>query len=250
MPDECNETPFRLTDFKVLSFDCYGTLIDWEAGIYGHLQPLLTRSGVALGREQVLEAYARHEEAQEAETPGMLYTDLLVRVHDRLAREWGVRPNAKESRAYGRSLRHWPLFPDSAAVLQYFQKYYRLVMISNVDNENVLINQARLEVDFFHVFTAQDIGSYKPDVRNFQYMIRTLKREGICKQEILHVAESLFHDHVPANKVGLRSVWIHRRAGRPGWGANLPPEQMPKYDFRFESLAQMAKAHQDALRNA
>jgi len=250
MPTENNQHPLRLTDFKVLSFDCYGTLIDWETGIYDHLQPLLARSGVALPRDQVLEAYARHEEAQEAETPDMLYSDLLARVHDRLAREWGVRPVARESRAYGRSLRTWPLFPDSAAVLQYFQKFYRLVMISNVDNENVLINQDRLQVDFFHLFTAQDIGSYKPNVRNFQFMIRTLKREGIHKQEILHVAESLFHDHVPANKVGLRSAWIYRRAGKPGWGATLPPERMPKYDFRFESLAQMAKAHQDALRES
>jgi len=240
----------RLTDFKVLSFDCYGTLIDWETGIYDHLQPLLARVGAPLTRDQVLEAHGRHEGAQEAETPEMLYPDLLARVHDRLARDWGVRPIPEESQAYGRSLREWPLFLDSAAVLQYFQKYYTLVMISNIDNENVLVNQDRLQVDFFHVFTAQDIGSYKPALRNFEHMIDSLARAGLRKHEILHTAESLFHDLLPANKVGLASAWINRRAGKSGLGADFPPERMPSYDFRFESLAQMAKAHQDALRTS
>ncbi|MGA2080851.1 MAG: haloacid dehalogenase [Holophaga sp.] len=246
-PEKQRSEP-RLTDFKVLSFDCYGTLIDWETGIYGHLQPLLARAGVSLTRDQVLEAHARHEEALEAGAPGMLYPDLLARVHDGLAKEWGVHPIPRESKAYGRSLKEWPLFLDSAAVLQYFQKYYTLVMLSNVDNENVLVNQDRLQVDFFHVFTAQDIGSYKPNLRNFDYMIQAMEREGFRKSEILHTAESLFHDHIPANQVGLASAWIHRRAGKTGWGAVYPPERMPKYDFRFESLAQMAKAHQDELR--
>ena len=235
----------QLTDFKVLSFDCYGTLIDWETGISAALEPLRARSGKALSRDQVLEAHARHEAAQEAATPDLPYSELLARVHDRIAAEWGVRPDPGEGPAYGRSIKDWPAFPDSPAALQYLKGHYQLVILSNVDRESFRASQARLQVEFDHVFTAQDIGSYKPDPRNFEYLVRELARAGIQKQEILHTAESLFHDHLPANRIGLASAWIHRRAGLEGTGATHPPEHMPHYDFRFTSLAAMAKAHQD-----
>jgi len=238
----------ELTEFKVLSFDCYGTLIDWEKGISEALKPLVARTGKSFTRDQVLEAHARQEAAQEAETPDKPYSELLTLVHDRIAREWGVQPRAEEAQAYGRSVRDWPAFVDSAAALQYLKKFYKLVILSNVDRESFKASRARLQVEFDYVFTAQDIGSYKPDLRNFDYMIRELAKDGIQKHEILHTAESLFHDHLPANKVGLASAWIHRRAGKKGTGATHPPEHMPEYDFRFTSMAEMAKAHQDSLR--
>jgi len=227
----------RLTDFKVLSFDCYGTLIDWETGISQALAPLAARSGQAFTRDQILEAHARHEAAQEAETPAVPYPEVLARVHDRIAREWGVAPRPEEALAYGNSVKDWPAFADSAPALQYLKRHYKLVILSNVDRESFKASQARLQVDFDHVFTAQDIGSYKPDPRNFEYMIRELGKAGFRKQEILHTAESLFHDHLPANQAGLASAWIHRRAGQEGTGATHPPAHMPHCDFRFVSLA-------------
>jgi 2-haloalkanoic acid dehalogenase type II len=178
MQSEQLNTTRLLTEFKVLSFDGYGTLIDWETGILEGLRPLLARCGRRLTPDQVLAAHARLETAQEAETPVMLYPDLLARVHDRMALEWGVQPIEEESQAYGQSLQDWPVFLDSAAVLQYFQKYYKLVMISNVDNENFRRNQERLQVDFAWAFTAQDIGSYKPNLRNFEFMLRELAQAG------------------------------------------------------------------------
>lgn len=240
----------QLTEFKVLSFDCYGTLIDWERGISEALKPLVARSGKAFTHDQVLEAHARQEADQEAETPDKPYSELLTLVHGRIAREWGVQPRAEEALAYGRSVKDWPAFVDSAAALQYLKKFYKLVILSNVDRESFKASRARLQVEFDYVFTAQDIGSYKPDLRNFDYMIRELAKDGIQKHEILHTAESLFHDHLPANKVGLASAWIHRRAGKQGTGATHPPEHMPNYDFRFTSMAEMAKAHQDSLRTS
>ena len=238
----------QLTDFKVLTFDCYGTLIDWETGISESLKPLAARAGKAFTRDQLLEAHARHEAPQQAETPGMIYSELLMRVHDRIARDWGVEPVPAESQAHGRSIKDWPAFVDSAAALQYLKKYYKLVILSNVDRESFKASRAKLQVEFDHVFTAEDIGSYKPDLRNFEYMLEKLAAEGIRKHEILHTAESLFHDHLPANKMGLASAWIHRRDGKEGFGATHVPENMPKYDFRFTSMASMAKAHQESLR--
>jgi putative hydrolase of the HAD superfamily len=238
----------QLTDFKVLTFDCYGTLIDWETGISEAMKPLLARAGKALTRDQVLETHARHEAAQEAETPSMPYFQLLERVHERVAGEWGVEPRAAEARAFGQSVKDWPAFVDSAAALQYLKKYYKLVILSNVDRESFKASRARLQVEFDHIYTAQDIGSYKPSLRNFEYMLEHLAAEGIRKHEILHTAESLFHDHLPANRMGLASAWIHRRDGKEGYGATHAPENMPKYDFRFTSMAAMAKAHQDSLR--
>jgi 2-haloacid dehalogenase len=238
----------KLTDFKALTFDCYGTLIDWETGLYTALQPLLKKAGVTLKRDEVLEAFARHESAQEAATPQMLYSALLAEVHRRLAREWYVSDGEQEARAFGESVPQWPAFPDTEASLQYLQRYYKLVILSNVDRESFAGSNRRLGVAFDAICTAQDIGSYKPDPRNFAYVINTLAGLGVLKRNILHTAQSLFHDHAPAQAAGLSTAWIDRRHQLEGWGATVPPAGTPSYDFRFTSLAQMVKAHQAQLR--
>jgi 2-haloacid dehalogenase len=238
----------QLTDFKVLTFDCYGTLIDWETGINEAVQLFLARFGKALDRDQVLETFARHEAAQESATPSMIYSKVLSFVHTRMAKEWALEPRPEESEAFGRSIRNWPPFTDSPGALQYLKQHYKLAILSNVDRESFKTSNARLSVEFDYIFTAQDIGSYKPNPRNFEYMIQRLGEAGFQKHEILHTAESLFHDHVPANQAGLASAWIHRRHAQKGFGATHPPDAMPRYDFRFGSMAEMAEAHRAALR--
>ena len=233
----------RLSDFQVLSFDCYGTLIDWERGIWAALRPLLAKVGGAPSRETVLAAFARHESAQQAETPGLLYAELLARVYRRLAAEWGAQPDEAAGRAFGASIGEWPAFADSAPALAYLQRFYRLVILSNVDRASFALSNARLGVVFAAIYTAEDIGSYKPDIRNFRYMLDRLAEAGHRPDQILHVAQSLFHDHVPANRCGLHSAWIDRRQGSAGWGATPSPEAGVHYDFRFASLAEMAAAH-------
>ena len=236
----------RLSDFKVLTFDCYGTLIDWEAGMIAALGPLTQavadKSGRALPRDAILEAHAAHEAAQQRLTPAMPYRDLLAIVHERLAREWGVTVRAEDCRAYGRSVGTWPAFGDSAAALSDLKERFKLVILSNVDNASFALSNARLGVTFDAVYTAEDIGSYKPNARNFAYMIEHLARDGIPKGAILHVAESLFHDHVPAKAAGLATCWIHRRHAQPGFGATLDPGSRPTPDFTFTSLREMAAA--------
>jgi 2-haloalkanoic acid dehalogenase type II len=238
----------RLTDFKVLTFDCYGTLIDWETGILRALRPLLRDDPVDRSREDVLASFAQHETAQEAATPDMVYSDLLTRVHRRLAEEWGVAASEAHHRAFGGSVGDWPAFVDSATALAYLKQFYKLVILSNVDRNSFAESSKRLGVPFDAVYTAEDIGSYKPDLRNFRYMIEALKQAGHAESDILHVAQSLFHDHAPANAVGLRSTWIDRRTGTAGSGATPPPPAGVYYDFRFTSMAELVKAHREALR--
>jgi 2-haloalkanoic acid dehalogenase type II len=233
----------KLTDYKVLTFDCYGTLIDWESGMLAALAPLLGRLPRRPSRDQVLEAHARHESAQQRWTPAKRYSELLAVVYKRLAEEWGVPASWDEAEAYGASIPDWPAFPDSAAALQYLKQHYRLAILSNVDNRSFAASNARLAVEFDAIYTAEDIGSYKPSRRNFEYMLEKLSALGLGKGEVLHTAESLFHDHVAAGELGLATCWIHRRHEAGGFGATMRPEREPKVDFRFTSMAALAEAH-------
>ena len=235
----------RLSGFNALSFDCYGTLIDWETGITEALRPLSERSGISPDR--LLEAYGPVEHAIEIEQPGLLYSRLLERVHERLSRQFGVDPDDLAAAKFGASVGDWPAFPDSAEALRYLKQHFKLIILSNVDRQSFAASNRRLGVEFDHIFTAQDIGSYKPDLRNFEYLVGALERDGIARDRLLHVAQSLFHDHVPANRIGLASAWIDRRAGKDGSGATVVPDPMPHYDFRFTSLAQLAAAHRAEL---
>jgi len=232
-----------LRGYQALTFDCYGTLIDWESGIYTALRPLLTRAGQDLSKDAALGVFATHEVAQQAATPDMTYAALLAVVHARLATAWGVTPDAAEDARFGGSIGDWPAFPDTAEALRYLKQHFKLVILSNVDRDSFAASNKRLGVTFDAIYTAQDIGSYKPDRRNFDYLLARLAEQGIEKAAILHVAQSLFHDHVPANTVGLASAWIDRRHDQQGWGATAPVHGDVRYDYRFLSLQALADAH-------
>jgi 2-haloacid dehalogenase len=233
----------KLADFDVLSFDCYGTLIDWESGIYAGLAPLLARSTVDLSRDGVLEAFARLEVRQQETTPDMIYSALLAEVHGQLAGSWGVARNPDEDAAFGRSIADWPAFPDTVEALRYLKQHFRLIILSNVDRDSFRASNVRLGVTFDAIYTAQDIGSYKPDRRNFNYLVDRVREQGTPPEKLLHVAQSLFHDHVPAQAIGLRSAWIDRRHASGGWGATAPVSDDARYDFRFTGLTALAEAH-------
>ena len=232
----------NLTDFKVLSFDCYGTLIDWETGILQALQPLVARCEVQ--PTNILEAFASAESVQEAATPAMLYPNVLTAVHQRLAEQWGVAAPDDLHARFGASVPDWPAFPDSRAALRYLKQHFKLVILSNVDRVSFAGSNAWLGVPFDAIYTAQDIGSYKPALRNFDYLIDHVQRDlGVAPDAILHTAQSLFHDHEPARQKGLATAWIDRRHDQDGWGATMPPGEMPSVDFHFPSMAALAEAH-------
>ena len=234
----------RLADFDTLTFDCYGTLIDWETGIAAALEPLAARAGRAIGAEERVAAFGRHEHEEQARSPDALYPGILAAVHAAIAREWGIAPDPALARAFGESVPDWPAFPDSAAALRHLKRHYRLVILSNVHRAGFAASNEKLEVEFDAIYTAEDIGSYKPDPRNFHYMLDRLARDlGVSGSGILHTAESLFHDCAMARSLGLATAWIHRRAATGGFGATRPVEEPPEVDFYFTSLGAMADAH-------
>jgi 2-haloacid dehalogenase len=233
----------KLSEFKVLTFDCYGTLIDWESGMITALAPLTERMVRAPSRNEILEAHGRLEASQQVATPAKPYRELLAVVYKRLAEQWGLSVSWQECLTYGRSVGDWPAFADTVEALRYLKQHFRLAILSNVDNESFTHSNARLGVAFDAIYTAEDIGSYKPAPRNFEYLLAEQAQHGFAARDILHVAESLFHDHVPANRLGLTSCWIHRRHADQGYGATQPPGAMPRLAFRFESLSGLAAAH-------
>jgi 2-haloacid dehalogenase len=232
----------RLSDFSALTFDCYGTLIDWETGIWNAFAPTLERATIRPGRDQLLDAFGRAESAQQGATPGMLYPALLAEVHGAVCREFGIETDQAAAARFGASVPDWPAFADTPDALAYLKRHYRLVILSNVDRASFARSNRRLGVEFDAVFTAEDVGSYKPNPRNFDYMLERLASDGIGREQILHTAESLFHDHVPAKRLGLASCWIYRRHGQGATASGRAGVDVVP-DFRFESLGAMADAH-------
>jgi len=237
----------KLTDFNTLTFDCYGTLIDWETGIIENLAPLTSQVAQDLSRDDILDAHGRLEHAQQSNTPAMNYRQILAIIYMKLAAEWRVEIDNASAAAYGNSVEKWPAFPDSVEALSYLKQHFKLVILSNIDRSSFAASNAILDVTFDAIITAEDVGSYKPAIQNFDVMLRELSGMGIEKKNILHTAESLFHDHIPANKCGLASAWIHRRHAQKGSGASRPVPDMPNIDFRFTSMQAMAEAHQAEL---
>jgi len=217
-------------------------LIDWERGILTALRPLLGQVAPR-SDDDVLRDFASHESSQQAATPAMLYSDLLSEVHGQLARRWGAAADPAAGARFGASIGDWPAFPDTVEALRYLKQHFRLVVLSNVDRASFQGTNARLGVVFDAIYTAQDIGSYKPDTRNFVYLLDRLAEHGVGKAQVLHVAQSLFHDHAPANVLGIRSAWIDRRAETDGLGATAAPPSDVRYDERFVGLGVLAAAH-------
>ena len=235
----------RLTDYRVLTFDCYGTLIDWEGGIWDALQPLIMRGGADVTRDAALLAFAKFETVHEREHPDLRYPDLLARVHRSIAESLGIETSDALDEAFGASVPLWPAFADTADALRALKRHYKLVILSNVHRDGFAASNRKLGVEFDAIYTAEDIGSYKPADANFEYMLAHLKSDlGLDKSDILHTAQSLHHDHTPARRFGLANTWIDRQRLSQGgsWGATEEVEAMPETDFVFFSMGEMAEA--------
>ena len=231
----------ELNQFDALSFDCYGTLIDWETGLAAVLGPWARSNGITLNDEALLAAYSGHEARAEADHPSEVYPEILARAMRDLGRDLGVPVADEEARALGRSVAAWPAFADSHAALTALGERYRLIILSNVDRGSFAASNRRLEVAFVTVLTVEDIGSYKPSPRNFGALLTEARRLGV-EGRLLHVAQSLFHDHLPAKQAGLPTVWINRRHDRPGWGATPAPAAGVAPDWEFPSMAAFTAA--------
>jgi putative hydrolase of the HAD superfamily len=231
-----------LTEFKALSFDCYGTLIDWEAGIAAVLAPWAREHGLDVSDEQLLLAYAENEAAVEREAPSALYPDVLAMAFTRTGATLDTPVGEAWAQRLADSVGSWPPFPDSSEALGRLGRHYRLIILSNVHRAGFAASNRWLRGEFAAVITAEDVGAYKPADNHFRALDTALADLGVDRGALLHVAQSLFHDHVPAKREGLRSVWINRRHDRPGWGATPQPTREWSFDLEFWSMAEFADA--------
>jgi 2-haloacid dehalogenase len=204
--------------YEALTFDVYGTLIDWETGIAGWLRPFADAPD-----DMLLESFARHEAALEA-GPYRPYREVLAEAFRGVGRDLGFEPSDAQAAAFGASVGVWPPFADSVAALASLSQRFRLGVITNCDDDLFALSNRRLGVEFDWVVTAQQARGYKPRPANFEY---AFERIDVPRERILHVAQSLFHDHAPAKALGMTTVWIDRRQGRKGFGATPPADASP-----------------------
>jgi 2-haloacid dehalogenase len=222
------------SQFECLTFDCYGTLIDWETGILSALKPILEGHHRNLTDDGILELYGTLE-AQIQSGDYLPYRLVLQRVTQRLGARLSFPLYEGEATALAESMKDWPAFPDTVAALKRLKKRYKLAIVSNTDDDLFADTAKTLEVPFDYVITAQQVGRYKPSHRNFE---RALEVIGLPKEKILHCAQSIFHDVVPAKALGISNVWVNRRAGKPGGGATKGATERP--DLTVTSLKELA----------
>ncbi len=237
-------------DYEALSFDCYGTLIDWEAGLLAVFAPWARRRRLTLSDEELLTAYAGHELAAESNHPADLYPDILARGFRNLGADLGAEVSDQDATDLAVSVPDWPAFADSADALVLLRQHAKLIILSNVDRASFAGSNAKFGVEFTSVLTAQDIGSYKPSPRNFAALNAEARRLAVGEGKLLHVAQSLYHDHVPAKQAGLPTVWINRRHDRPGWGATPETTAEVRPDAEFGSMAEFAAAFTNGRLNS
>jgi len=229
----------RIGGFRVLTFDCYGTLVDWESGILDVLRPWAARAGIAADDAKLLAAFGEAESEAERAQPGALYPEILRATHAGIALRLGARPDAVAADALGRSVGDWPAFRDTPDALRRLQRWHKLMIVSNVDRASFVRTHAKLGVQMDAVVTAEEVGAYKPDLRMFRRALEVAAQWGAGPGEVLHVAQSLYHDHVPAKKLGLATVWVNRASPAGEFGATRDPGALVKPDWIVGSLEEL-----------
>jgi len=219
---------------RLITFDCYGTLIDWESGMLAAMRPMFSRDGHAVPNAQLLKHYGEAEAELEA-GPYLPYRGVLSRSVQEMGRRLGIPLSARQGAAFAETLVRWEPFPDTVAALKTRAQNFRMGIISNVDDELFAQTRKKLGVEFDLVVTAEQVRSYKPALGNFE---EALRRSSLNKNQMLHAAQSLYHDIAPTNALGIRNVWIDRASAQPGSGAAKPGVAQPTY--RVRTLAELA----------
>jgi len=224
--------------FEVVSFDCYGTLIDWESGILPVLKQLLSSRDIDLSDDGTLEMFAEFESELEKDQSNYIkYRQILQEVVEKLGQRFNFEPTETELNSLADSVKNWQPFPDTVAALAALKQKYKLAVISNIDDDLFAGTAKHLQVELDWVITAEQVRSYKPSTRNFESAI---DRMGIAPEKLLHVAQSLYHDIVPAASMGISTVWVNRRQGKAGFGATLPASAQP--DLEVPDLKTLVEA--------
>jgi 2-haloalkanoic acid dehalogenase type II len=230
----------KLADFDAVTFDVYGTLIDWEPSIIAFLHDWAKRNGVARSGDDLLMAFDRARAEIQKIRPALLYPDVLRRCFERIASELGVAVDEAAREAFARTPHDWPAYPDSGAGLKSLQKRAKIGALSNIDNASLRSSCAKMDMAFDIVVTAERVGAYKPDWPHFNTALADLDAMGIARSRVLHVGQSLRADITPANKLGLKCAWVHRPGRELGLSGEGAAEARP--DLDVPSLAALVEA--------
>ncbi|MCQ3000755.1 HAD hydrolase-like protein [Pseudomonas syringae] len=232
-------------NYEAISFDCFGTLVDWESGIINAIRKSCHDNCHAMTDEELIERFLAHETAILSEKPDIPYRVALAKTYQSILADAGVPCSQEHSSNFGKSIQEWPLFPDTIEALSYLGNHHKLVILSNIDDDSIEITKKRLQCEFFRTYTAQAIGTFKPAINNFMYLIDNLAPFSIRKEKILHVSVSRFHDIEPASSQGIDTAWINR-ANTLNGTLSIHPEFMPTQapTYQFSSLSELAAYHQ------
>jgi len=214
--------------FEFVSFDCYGTLIDWESGILPVLRLLLSSRKIDLSDDATLELFAEFEsEFEKSEHDYIKYREILQKIVQQFGKRFNFEPTETELKCLVESIKNWQPFPDTVAALAALKEKYKLAVISNIDDDLFADTATHLKVELDWLITAEQVRSYKPSTRNFEIALATM---GIAPEKLLHVAQSVYHDIVPAASMGISTVWVNRRHEKTGFGATLPASGQPDWE--------------------
>ena len=232
----------KLSDFKVLTFDVVGTLIDFETGILNYVRPIVLKAGVGADDSRILEAYGHGEVVAQGEHPDSPFPPLLDRIYRVAADDLGIPADDGEAAGLRESILTWPAFPDAVAALKRLRAHYRLVAVTNSDNWALDCFAKTLEEPFDEKISSEMAGASKPDPRVFDFLLKRQEAAGFEKSDILHTAQSQYHDIGVAHRLGLATCWIERRMGQVGTGGTPAVETKTKPDWHFATLADLADA--------
>lgn len=238
----------KLRDFTTLTFDMMGTLMDYEAGFIAWFRTHACPDRPDIADNRILEALAQEEERLQHDKPHPPFTRMLPKMYLAVAKEFSLTQDAALAESFGRSVSDWPPFPDSVESLAYLRRHYRLVAVTNADREGFRRMSHALKDPFHDAVTAEDVGVTKPDLQVFAYTLGRLSASGVAKAQILHTAQSQYHDIGPAKSLGLATAWIERRRGQAGAGATPRVAAITTPDFHYGSLAEMVAAHRGEVR--
>ncbi|MET3616190.1 putative hydrolase of the HAD superfamily [Rhizobium aquaticum] len=236
-----------LTNFKILTFDVVGTIIDFETGIVNYIQPIAAQAGLSLDDQAIVLAYGKAEGIEHERTPGLPFTDMMAPCYIAMAAELGLPTDNASRDGFRLSIPKWPAFPDSIAALKRLAKHYRLVAMTNSDNWAFGCFAETLNHPFHDKVTAEDVESCKPDPLFFGFARGLQFPHGLRLADYLHVAQSQYHDIGVAQSLGYKTCWIQRRKGLDGYGASPTPQQVTVPDYHFSALIKLADAADSAF---
>ena len=232
-------TVLNFTPFRCISFDCYGTLIDWESGLLSALRPVIAAHGIEISDSDLLRLYGELEAAEQKRSYRR-YREVLKAVVFGLGERLSFRASLAEAESLPESLARWQPFPDTVASLRRLHERYKLAIISNIDDDLFAHSAKLLQVEFDAVTTAQQAQAYKPSHKIFELAFSKI---GLPRAEILHAGQSLYHDAAPARELGLHSVWVNRPSRRPNAGATMNASVKPDVEVSsLKALSDLALA--------